>query len=293
VCSVAANEQAAASKDSTDHAQNSGGGDLKVVDKTQADDSRLHDSNFITAMAEILDEFSLGVQRRLVELGADSMTLAAMSKHELLEAICQIDIWQVRFADMGRQYVLQAVMNGASAGFEDLASQGVALEVGVQLPTDVVEAQVERLTEGFASRVVEVFGDDVSRAISEGLRADENVYGIAARIAETYGAKRDMAAERIARTELNRGLNAGAQSAWRQAGVRQNEWLASADSCEFCMALAGRRVEVGEPFVRRNEIIAGIDGGQYSTDYGDVLHPPLHPHCTCAIVAVIPQGTGD
>lgn len=240
------------------------------------------DQAFLGKLKHLLEAFEQTVRTKLTELGE----LPDAAKRKLLSLLYDRDEWVQKFADEAQPFTVRAFERGEQLGAIDLGNAGVAFEVG-EISPERVEEQVKRLTREFASTVVDVTGDDVYKAISEGLRAEENAEGIGKRIAAVYGEKRDNAAERIARTELNRALNAGAQETWKAARVTKNEWLASVDACEFCTAMNGRRVPVGQPFLKAGHTVRGADGGSYTAKYGDVLHPTLHPFCTCTIVPVV------
>lgn len=269
--------------------QDGAGGELaKAVLETEAKfalentDPDRKGTGFTDKLKVLLEAFGQTVTSRLGELG-DRL---GFGKRKLLPLLYDRVEWVEKFADESYPFTVVAFERGEQLGANDLQGAGVAFE-SMTLPTDQVEKHVRRLTRDFASEVVDVVGDDVYEAVKEGLKAEENVQGIAKRIAAVYGEKRDSAAERIARTEVNRALNAGAQETWKSAGIVQNEWLASVDACEFCTAMNGKRVALGEPFVKSGATIRGADGGTYTAKYGAVLHPTLHPNCTCTVVPIV------
>lgn len=74
----------------------------------------------------------------------------------------------------------------------------------------------------------------------------------------------------IAASETSRAYHAGQEIAAKQSGVVSGkQWLASSDACEECLALDGKTVALGEPFIVLPK------GGPYAT----VMYPPLHPNC--------------
>ena len=93
-------------------------------------------------------------------------------------------------------------------------------------------------------------------------------------------------AETIARTETIRASTEGQQELWRQAqangqlrGDEQREWIATPDQrlCPSCEALDGMRVGLDEEF-------EDPEG-----EFDDVLVPPLHVSCRCAMGIVLPD----
>ena len=78
----------------------------------------------------------------------------------------------------------------------------------------------------------------------------------------------------IAASEVSRAYHAGQEIAAKQSGVvAGKKWLASSDACEACLALDGKIVALGEPFIVLPK------GGPYAT----VMYPPLHPRCACSM----------
>jgi|GEM_PF-195261 len=77
-------------------------------------------------------------------------------------------------------------------------------------------------------------------------------------------------AELIARTETLRCHNAGARDGYRNFGVTQLRWVASASSCPYCSAR---------------------DGEAYPIAEAETL--PAHPACGCTYSAVVDLGLGD
>jgi len=257
------------------------------VNLDQMDDDDSKDQAFIGRLKSLLDQFSASVRESLVKVLESAEDVAGLVKEKLLAVLFERSEWTEKVSDVAYPFMVRAFEKGGALGIRDLGDAGVAFEVSLILPPDQVEKHVRRLTDGFASTVVDVTGDDVFDAISEGLNAGENVDGISKRVAAVYGEKKDSSAERIARTELNRALNAGVQETWVKAGIEENEWLASVDACEFCTAMNGKRAKLGQPFLKDGASIRGVDGGTYTAKMGDVLHPTLHPNCTCTIVPVV------
>jgi hypothetical protein len=84
-------------------------------------------------------------------------------------------------------------------------------------------------------------------------------------------------AETIARTESVAIENQARIEAWDIAidsgalpSDAEQEWVSSSDPCQWCQAMDGQRVPVGEAF--------------QSERYGEVFQPPLHPNCLCLVV---------
>lgn len=87
--------------------------------------------------------------------------------------------------------------------------------------------------------------------------------------------------ERTARWEGNQIPNAAAREAWRLAGVRSLQWVASGDTCPFCDALDGVVVDIETPFASADTELGLAEKLSVPRD---TYHPPLHPACDCYVV---------
>lgn len=74
----------------------------------------------------------------------------------------------------------------------------------------------------------------------------------------------------IAITESNRAISYATIARYQEAGLQQMEWIVS-DPCDLCAENDGEVVEIGGVFPS-----------------GDT-QPPVHPHCRCALLPVIPD----
>ena len=89
----------------------------------------------------------------------------------------------------------------------------------------------------------------------------------------------------IARTETLSALNRGVQESWRQARreglltkTAAKTWITTLDErlCPICAPLEGQ--------------IVGFDQS-FQTSVGELLHPPAHPQCRCAM-GIVEAGPG-
>lgn len=74
----------------------------------------------------------------------------------------------------------------------------------------------------------------------------------------------------IAITESNRAISYATIARYQEAGLQEMEWVTS-DPCDLCADNDGEVVEIGGVFPS-----------------GDT-QPPVHPHCRCALLPVIPD----
>src|SRR5690606_24054924 len=130
-----------------------------------------------------------------------------------------------------------------------------------------IRERIERVSGDVDSQTIDIITDQVKEAITAG----ESVDKIRKRIRGVYDTATSTRSERIARTETIYQSNYAQHEAMRQLpSVSGQEWMANFDACEFCRALNGKVVGLGENFVGINTPIDGEDGGMYVADYEDV-----------------------
>lgn len=199
--------------------------------------------------------------------------------------------WNLALQELARDYVRDALKTGLQSG---------AAEIGLAASMDVFNPEVLRFLETYvirlAGNVHETVTNKIRDAIGEGLQQGESYRDIRGRVLEAFGCKRNEAgkiiadeklkyrAEMIARTETDRAQNAGRQLQLEEAGAKRKVWKANPGACEFCQALDGTTIGVGEDFFKRGDTFsADVDGTERTLklDYSDTPHPPLHPNCLC------------
>jgi hypothetical protein len=74
----------------------------------------------------------------------------------------------------------------------------------------------------------------------------------------------------IAITEQNRAISYATINRYKEAGLEQMEWEVSSP-CDKCAQNANQVVQIGQPF---------RSGG---------TQPPVHPHCRCVLLPVLPN----
>jgi hypothetical protein len=118
--------------------------------------------------------------------------------------------------------------------------------------------------------------------------AGESIPQITQRIQEVFvGTEREASwrAEMIARTETAQAYTVGTTELWRETGVVEGVvWKSSSDACEFCMAMDGEEVDLGESFFELGDVMF-VEGKSMHFDYRPIDGPPLHPGCRCALKA--------
>ena len=106
-------------------------------------------------------------------------------------------------------------------------------------------------------------------------------------------------AQMLAHTGAIWAYGEGAVERYMDAGVPAMRWLTTDDDlkCPFCAEMNNKMIEPGDTFFEAGDkfsvddpdehgkfISMKIPGGERGFD---VRHPPLHPHCRCAIIPIV------
>ena len=145
----------------------------------------------------------------------------------------------------------------------------------------------------FATDVNETTQSALRGSLSEGLAGGESIPELRKRVqsvfTDGYGPLNVRAgkarAEMIARSEIVRASNAGAELGYMQSGVVEaKEWYASISerTCEYCLEMHGKTMGLGEAFFAQGDVMTVEGGSSIKLDYEEVRHPPLHPRCYSA-----------
>jgi HK97 family phage portal protein len=123
------------------------------------------------------------------------------------------------------------------------------------------------------------------QSLGEGIAAGEALVGLRRRVESLYEGVSRNDASRIARTETIWAFNEGAVQGYKQTGIITKKiWVSSGDdrSCEFCLSMDGKVIDVDAEYFSKGDIYE-IGGRRLHFDYEGIGHPPIHPHCRCAI----------
>ena len=160
------------------------------------------------------------------------------------------------------------------------AGKREATKYDLSIDWDVFNPNVDKWLKGYAPKYSgEIEGtsyDELKAKLLEGWEAGESIPDLTKRVNEIFDGWEKWRAERLARTESIRGSNQGALETYRTSGVVDRVmWLATPTekTCEQCMGLDGKVVELGEDF--------------FDADYGDGNAPPVHPNCRCTVLPIL------
>lgn len=194
--------------------------------------------------------------------------------------------WRDAFANSTTQYFETAYVSGADA-------VSGALGVSFEMSYPQVEAFVRDKSRNFAAFTNATTRNALRREIRDAIRLGEGIPEVQSRVEKVFGWAKNYRAERIARTEMTRASNQGTLEGMRQSGIVEGkEWIAAADCCELCAAVASENAVKPLDEVWFDEGTTFTAGDRTLTfSYEAIDCPPLHPNCRCAIVPVLQEFT--
>lgn len=197
--------------------------------------------------------------------------------------------WILTFEEYGQLFLPKVV---GDKGELEMGKLLIGVTFDVENPR--VSAFISRRKFRFAKDISNTTQKQLQEVFRVALNEGEGIYEMTKRVQALFESKKKYEAERIARSEVIRASNFGAEQAYLQSGVvSEKEWIVSRDErlCPFCQPMNGRRVVVGMAYFQRGDVIHGTDeeGNIVSAnlDYEDIFHPPLHPNCRCTLSPVV------
>ena len=161
--------------------------------------------------------------------------------------------WLVTFEEYGQLFLPEVV---GDYGQVELEKIFIGVDFEVENPR--VLAFIENRSFRFSFDTNAGTQKKLREAFTASLVEGEGVPGLTKRINEIFTFKTRWQAEQIARSEVIRAANFGAEQAYLQSGVvTEKEWVVSRDSrlCPFCEPMAGRRVVVGFTYFQQGDVI--------------------------------------
>lgn len=171
--------------------------------------------------------------------------------------------------------------------------QGGSVSVAQSLSETAQEYLLRRRSKMLPS-IAETVSERVSDALQSSINAGGSMADHSEAVAKAFGKYTDAASTTIAQTEATKAFSGGREAGWKDSGlVEAKEWLLSGNPCQFCEAMEGKIVPLGEPFVPLGGTVIGTKGGVLVCDYEEIQHPALHPNCACTIGAVFKDEPKD
>jgi len=141
---------------------------------------------------------------------------------------------------------------------------------------------IDLLSRSYEQSVV----DTLKTKIDEGLKDGLGMADIKERVKDIYVWQNDVAADRVARTEVVRVSNMANKAAWADSGtVKTVKWYTSEKDtvCPFCENMSGTVIDIADNFADFGDKLSVGDDQTMDIDYSDIGGPPLHPNCGCYI----------
>lgn len=181
--------------------------------------------------------------------------------------------WNVRFSEAGQLLLPMTVEEAGSAELETLIV-GVDFDVSNPRVTQFIEKRKIKLRQ-----VNDTTELAIRRQLTQGIDLGESIPELRKRVQDVFTDASRNRATMIARSEVIRASNAGAEEAYIQSGVVEGkEWLTAADerACPWCEDMNGKTMGLGQNFFALGEQMT-VDGRVMHFDYDEVKYPPLHP----------------
>lgn len=191
--------------------------------------------------------------------------------------------WEKKFAKEGKTYI--------EAGLVDSGEQMMQLLISASFNVEdprVISYLKTRVLR-FSKKVNKTTLKALKRQLLEGLEAGEGIRELRKRVQNVFGFADKYRAENIARTEVMRASNAGAEMGMMQSGVVEGkEWMTLFDGreCFHCTEMDGKTMKLGGRFFNRGDKWE-VQGRILHFDYDYIQHPPLHNRCRCSLIPVM------
>lgn len=133
----------------------------------------------------------------------------------------------------------------------------------------------------------------LNASLKEGAELGEGIPQLTKRVRALFADMSKKRARMIARTEIIRAQNAGAEVGYQLAGIENKQWWTAKDErrCEFCAAMHGKIIPVGNNYFNLGDVFEITTGDsnkiRLNINYSEVKYPPLHPHCRCCLLPVV------
>ncbi len=196
--------------------------------------------------------------------------------------------WLITFEEYGQLFLPEVIGDKGQLEMEKLL---IGIDFDIENPR--VSAFIANRSFRFSFDTNRKTKEDLREVLQESILAGEGVPEMTKRVNEVFGFAKKHRAERIARSEIIRASNFGAEQAYLQSEVVvRKKWIVSRDErlCPYCEPMAGKEVVLGMVYFQRGDVLHNPDPESIATlrlDYEDIFHPPLHPQCRCTLSPVL------
>ena len=134
----------------------------------------------------------------------------------------------------------------------------------------------------------------IRATLAQGMRENETIQELTARIMHVFGAASTYRAFMIARTEAAMAENYSDVVAWEQTGVVESkQWFTAEDEhvCGFCHEMDGVTITLKQSFFNKGDVMMFEDKNgkphEMMLDFRTIGEPPLHPNCRCVLLPIL------
>lgn len=162
------------------------------------------------------------------------------------------------------------------------------------LDSPIMREFIDKRPKVFIKEMAVETNDLIKKEITKGIKEGEGILKIKRRISDMFDGF-EYRAERAARSEVIRASGFATEQAYIQSDVvKYKEWLTEFDNrtCEWCMAMNGKKMKLGESFYDKGDALTGNEGGILDFGYESIKHPPLHVSCRCSLIPVVTGSRG-
>jgi len=188
-------------------------------------------------------------------------------------------MWRKRFSNAGKPFIGGVLEDVGQAELTDLV-----IGIDFDITNPAVQNFISKNADKFSFATNEATIDSLRKELIAGVKLGEGMPDLAKRVNKIFGFAEKYRATRIARSEIIRAANSGAEFAYIQSGVcKGKQWLTAFDerTCPECEAMNGKKAGLGKSF--------NTTGLDVDLDYteGEMPYPPLHPGCRCSLTAIL------
>ena len=134
----------------------------------------------------------------------------------------------------------------------------------------------------------------IRATLAQGMRENETIQELTARIMHVFGTASTYRAFMIARTESAMAENYSDVVAWEQTGVVESkQWFTAEDEhvCGLCHGMDGVTITLKQACFDKGDVMMFEDKNgkphEMMLDFRTIGEPPLHPNCRCVLLPIL------
>ena len=134
----------------------------------------------------------------------------------------------------------------------------------------------------------------IRATLAQGMRENETIQELTARIMHVFGTASTYRAFMIARTERAMAENYSDVVAWEQTGVVESkQWFTAEDEhvCGLCHGMDGVTITLKQACFDKGDVMMFEDKNgkphEMMLDFRTIGEPPLHPNCRCVLLPIL------